>query len=82
MPTEIAMTCHGLITSVAIRTAVKRVTAANMSLVNRTRYRRFTLSASTPPHIDRNNTGPRLAVATSPSINSESVNVRINHSRP
>ena len=82
VPAEMAITCHGRITSVAIRTAVKKVTAANISLVKRTRYRRFTLSASTPPHIERNSTGPRLAVATSPSINSESVSVRINHSRP
>ncbi len=37
VPAEMAMTCHGLTTSVAINTAVRRVTAANMSLVKRTR---------------------------------------------
>ena len=82
MPTEMARSCQGWITSVTIRTPVRKARAANRARVMVTSLRRFTRSAITPPHTERRSTGPRLDKVTNPSMRTESVRLRISQSRP
>ena len=79
---EIARRCHGSMISVAARTPVSNAVNEKSARVVTTNRIRLTRSATTPPHIDRINIGPRPAKVTRPSISGESVSWCISHSRP
>ena len=74
--------CHASISSNAIRNAVTIANTAIIPRVFTTNFIRFTLSATTPPHIEKNNIGPKPKNITIPSIKVESVNKCISQRRP
>jgi hypothetical protein len=79
---EITRIGHGSTAPLWISLPVPNVATANINRVNRTIFKRLNLSARTPPHIEKIRTGAKFAVATSPSMTSEPVSVRIRKRRP